>query len=305
MNRLHRGLRATLLGLTVNTLLAGGKLAAGFIGHSSALVADGVESVADILSSIVVLQSVVVASEPADEDHPYGHGKAEPIAAAVVSGMMLLAAVWILVAAVAGMIGPRLSPQPFTLVVLVLAVFVKEGLFRFVSREAARTQSSAMRADAWHHRADMLTSLAAAIGITFALVGGPRFASADNVAAMVAAVIIGRNGWYLLLPAVNELMDSSPGRAVVNLIRRAAEGTPGVDAVEKCLARKMGHRYHVEMHVEVDPEMTVRRSHEIAHQVKDRVCTEVPAVSDVLVHIEPRGQKQAMKGKKTKMEDRR
>ena len=305
MNRLHRGLRATLLGLTVNTLLAGGKLAAGLLGNSNALVADGVESLADILSSIVVLRGVVVASEPADEDHPYGHGKAEPIAAAIVSGLMLAAAVWIAFDAVVGVTRPRSSPQAFTLAVLVAAVFVKEGLFRFVSREAAKTQSTAMRADAWHHRTDMLTSLAAAIGITFALVGGQRFAPADNVAAMVAAAIIARNGWLLLRPAVNELMDRAPGRAVVNQIRRAAEATPGVDAVEKCLVRKMGHRYYVEMHVEVDPEMTVRRSHEIAHQVKDHVCTEVPAVSDVLVHIEPSGQRQAARGKKTKREDRR
>lgn len=293
MNRLHLGLRATLLGLSVNTLLAGGKLAAGFIGHSSALVADGVESLADILSSLVVLRGVVVASEPADEDHPYGHGKAEPIAAAVVAALMLGAVVWIVAAAITGMTSHRHSPQPFTLAVLAAAVFVKEGLFRFVSREAARAQSLAMRADAWHHRTDMITSLAAAIGISVALVGGERLAAADNVAAVVAGAIIARNGWHLLRPAVNELMDRSPGRAVVEQIRRAAQATPGVDAVEKCLVRKMGHRYYVEMHVEVDPEMTVRRSHEIAHQVKDHVCTDVPAVSDVLVHIEPRGQMQA------------
>jgi cation diffusion facilitator family transporter len=287
MNRLHRGLRATLTGLAVNTALAGVKLAAGVLGHSNALVADGVESIADIFSSIVVWRGLIVAAEPPDEDHPYGHGKAEPLAAAVVSAMMLAAAVWIVIEAVLGMITPHPSPQPFTLIVLAAVVVIKESLFRFAAREAASTQSTAVHTDAWHHRSDVLTSLAAAVGITVSLVGGQRFAAADDVAAIFAALVIVWNGWRLLQPAMNELMDRSPDSGVVEQIRHIAETTPGVDAVEKCYVRKMGYEFYVDMHVELDPEMTVRRSHEIAHNVKDRVRTTIPAVRDVLIHIEP------------------
>ncbi len=285
--RLKRGLRATFTGLAVNTVLAGGKLGAGVLGHSHALTADGVESLADVFSSVVVWRGLVVAAEPADEDHPYGHGKAEPIAAAVVSGTLLLAAVWITAQALSGLFHPHSSPSPFTLLVLVVAVSVKEGLFQFVRRESVSVRSSAMHTDAWHHRSDAVTSLAAAIGITVSLLGGSRFAVADDIAAIVAAGIVAANGWRLLRGALSELMDQSPAPELVEQIRRVASRTPGVELVEKCLVRKMGYHYYVDMHVEVDPQMTVQRSHDIAHEVKNDVRSKFPAVRDVLVHIEP------------------
>ncbi|HWX19862.1 MAG TPA: cation diffusion facilitator family transporter [Candidatus Binatia bacterium] len=286
-SRLQRGLRATFSGLAVNTVLAGSKLAAGILGHSHALIADAVESLADIFSSIIVWRGLVVAAEPADEDHPYGHGKAEPLAAAIVSVMLLMAAGWIAVTAISEIHRPHLSPAPFTLLVLFVVIAIKESLFRFVLHTSVSVDSSAIKADAWHHRSDAITSLAAAIGISVALVGGKGFEAADDAAAVAAALVIAWNGWHLLLPALNELMDRSPNREIVERIRRIAEAVRGVDAVEKCMARKMGHQYYVDMHVEVDPEMTVQRSHEIAHDVKDKVRTQVPRVRDVLVHIEP------------------
>ena len=289
LSRLQRSLRATFLGLTTNAVLSGIKLATGIIGHSHALVADAVESFADVFSSLIVWRGVTVAAEPADEDHPYGHGKAEPLAAAIVSGMLLLAAGWIAVKAFSEITKPHPAPAPFTLVVLLVVVVVKEILFRFVRREASAVDNAAMRTDAWHHRSDAITSFAAGIGISVSLLGGPGYEAADDWAAIAAACVIAWNGWRLLRPAFNELMDTAPDRKIRDEIRRLAETTPGVARVEKCFVRKMGYQFYVDMHVEVDPQMTVLRSHEIAHAVKDKIRDAKPAVSDVLVHIEPLG----------------
>jgi len=273
--------------MTVNTVLAASKLAAGLLGHSHALVADAVESLADIFSSIIVWRGLVVAAEPADEDHPYGHGKAEPIAAAIVSAMLLLAAAWITATALGEIRQPHLAPALFTLMVLVVVVAIKEGLFRFVLQTSQSIDSSAIKADAWHHRSDAITSLAAGIGISVSLIGGRGYERADDVAAVAAALVIAWNGWRVLRPALSELMDRSPSRDVVERVRRIAASAPGVEGVEKCMVRKMGHNYYVDMHVEVDPQMTVERSHHIAHEVKDKIRSELPRVRDVLVHIEP------------------
>jgi cation diffusion facilitator family transporter len=285
--RLKRGLRATLLGLVVNSLLTTGKFLAGIFGHSHALVADAVESLADIFSSVVVWRGLVVASEPADEDHPYGHGKAEPLAAAVVSTMLLLAGGWITVSALRSIGAPHPSPRPFTLIVLLGVMVVKEAMFRFVLRESVSLDSSAVQTDAWHHRSDAITSLAAFLGITVALIGGRDYAAADDFAALVAAVVIGWNGWRSLRPALDELMDRTPGRDLEESIRQAAESVPGVERVEKCFLRKMGHQFYADMHVEVHPQMTVQRAHVIAHDVKDKIRRDIPKVRDVLIHIEP------------------
>jgi cation diffusion facilitator family transporter len=287
LNRLQRGLRATFAGMAVNVVLSGTKLTAGIAGHSHALVADAVESFADIFSSLIVWRGLVVAAEPPDEDHPYGHGKAEPIASAIVAAMLLGAALWIVLTACGEIMQPHQKPAPFTLIVLVAVVVVKESLFRFVSREGKVVDSSAVRTDAWHHRSDAITSVAAGIGISVSLIGGRGFEAADDVAAIAAAGVIAWNGWHLLRPALNELMDTAPGREVIDQIRQIATATPGVDRVEKCFVRKVGYQYFVDMHVEVDPQMTVLRSHEIAHNVKDKIRGVIPAVTDVLVHIEP------------------
>ena len=288
-NRLERSLRATFLGMAVNAALTASKFAAGILGHSHALTADAVESTADIFSSVIVWRGLIVAAEPADPDHPYGHGKAEPLAAASVAIMLLLAAVGIMARSAQGLLDleHRERPRAFTLCVLIAVIVIKEILFRFVSREAGSVQSIALFTDAWHHRSDALTSLAAGLGITLALFGGPRLAFADDAAAIVAGAIIAWNGWRLLRPALNELMDAAPGSALISDIRTAASAVPGVNAVEKCIARKMGFQYFVDMHVEVDPRITVQQGHHIAHNVKNKVRSAIPSVCDVLVHIEP------------------
>jgi len=287
-DRLRRTLRATFIGLAVNLVLAATKLAAGIVGHSHALVADAVESFADVLSAVIVWRGLVIAHEPADEDHPYGHGKAEPLAAAFVSVMLLIASGWIILRSFTEIAHPHSTPAPFTLVVLIVVVLVKELLFRYVLSEAQAVDSSAVRSDAWHHRSDAITSVAAGVGISIALVGGNGFESADDWAAIVAGCVIAWNGSWLLRLAINELMDKSPGDELVAAVRRLAATIPGVDGVEKCFVRKMGYHYYVDMHVEVDPQMTVQRSHDIAHDVKDRVREKFPSVRDVLVHVEPR-----------------
>jgi len=285
--RLQRSLRVTFIGMIVNALLAAVKMVTGVVGHSHALVADGVESLADIFSSIIVWRGLVVAETPADDDHPYGHGKAEPMAAATVSVMLLLAAAWIAFNALHDINEPRVAPSPFTLLILIGVIVVKETLFRFVLHESETVESSAVQTDAWHHRSDAITSAAAFLGISISLIGGKGYEAADNWAAVAAAAVIAWNGWRLLLPAANELMDRSPDRELIEQIRAVAGTIPGVDGVEKCVVRKVGHRYFVDMHVEVDPQMTVRRAHDIAHDVKDKVRTQLPSVQDVLVHIEP------------------
>jgi cation diffusion facilitator family transporter len=285
--RLHRSLRATWSGLAVNVTFTIAKFLAGFFGHSQALIADAVESLADIFSSIIVWRGLVVAETPPDEDHPYGHGKAEPLAAAIVSAMLLLAAGLIAYHSLHGILEPRVAPSAWTLILLVVVIAVKELLFRFVLQEGAHVESSAVKTDAWHHRSDAITSAAAFVGICIALVGGKGYENADNWAALVAAIVIATNGWLLLRPALNELMDHSPDRELIDKIKSIAATIPGVDRVEKCFVRKMGWQFYADMHIEVDPQMTVLHSHEIAHEVKNKVRREIPNVRDVLVHIEP------------------
>ena len=286
-SRLQRSLRATFLGLAANVILTVVKFLAGIFGHSQALIADAVESLADIFSSIIVWRGLVVAETPPDEDHPYGHGKAEPLAAATVSAMLLLAAGMIAYHSLHGIIAPRVAPSPWTLIILIGVIAVKETLFRFVLRESETVSSSAVETDAWHHRSDAITSAAAFLGISIALIGGKGYETADNWAALAAACVIAWNGWRLLRPALNELMDRSPDRELIGKIRAAAEKIPGVGGVEKCFVRKMGYQFFVDMHVEVDPQMTVENSHRIGHEVKNKVRAEIPSVRDVLIHIEP------------------
>jgi cation diffusion facilitator family transporter len=288
-------LRATFIGIVVNMVLGAAKFAAGILGHSHALIADATESFADIFNSLIVWRGIVVAEAPADKDHPYGHGKAEPLAAAFGSAMLLLGAVWIAAKAlsdIAALGNPasaalREPPRAFTLLVLGLVVVVKEALFRFVLSEGTAIENTAVTTDAWHHRSDAITSVAAAVGITIALLGGPKYVAADDFAAIFAAIVIGYNGFLLLRPALSELMDKAPDEELNQNVLAIAGTVAGVGRVEKCFVRKMGYHFYAEMHIEVDPQMTVQRSHEIAHAVKNRVREQLPRVHDVLVHIEP------------------
>lgn len=285
--RLQTGLRTTATGLMVNFGLAVGKLVAGWLGHSHALIADGIESLADMLSSVIVWRGLRIAAEPADRDHPYGHGKAEPLAAALVAMMLIFAAVWIAWTSTIEILRPHDPPALYTLAVLLVVILIKETLFRWVWGKGIEMDSSAVRSDAWHHRADAITSLCAAVGITVAIVGGPRFAIADGIAALLASLIIGGNGWHLWRSARDELMDAAPDEDEIAAIRQIAGEVTGVAAVEKCHVRRMGPNRFVDIHIEVAPDLTVKRAHEIAHDVKATLRGDRPEIVDVLVHVEP------------------
>ena len=285
----RRGMRISLIGLLVNAALAIVKLVAGLLGHSYALVADAVESMADIFGSLVVWSGLRIGALPADRDHPYGHGKAEPLAALIVALLLVAAAIGIAVQAVREILSPHYMPAAYTLWVLLSVVAVKEGLFRIVRRVAGEVKSSAVLLDAWHHRSDAITSAAAAVGISIALIGGQPYAPADDWAALFASSVILFNAYRLSKPPLQELMDAEPSE-IIQQVRSVASAVPGVAGVEKVFARKSGMRYWVDMHVEVDPEISVRRAHGIAHQVKDAVRARLPTVTDVLIHIEPHGQ---------------
>ena len=286
---LQTGARVALLGLVINVAFATVKIAAGVIGHAYVLIADGIESTLDIGGSIVIWGGLTVAAKPPDQTHPYGHGKAEPIAAIVVALGVLVAAIGLAIESVREILTPHHGPAPFTLAVLVVVIVVKEILFRYVNRVGKEFESTAVQTDAWHHRSDALTSAAAFIGISVALIGGERWRSADDWAALFACAVIGANGVRLLLPAFHEIMDTAPGGKIVMSIQRVAASVPGVVEVEKCRARKMGLDFYVDLHARVDGNISVHQGHEIAHRVKAAIQQSNPRVADVLVHIEPAG----------------
>jgi cation diffusion facilitator family transporter len=285
--RLAGGLRVARLGVVANAGLALIKGVAGVLGHSFALVADAVESLADILGSAVVWGGLRISAQGADADHPYGHGKAEPLAAAAVGMLLLAAALGIVVQGVRGVLVPGESPAGWTLVIIALVIVVKELLFRRVLRVSDSLGSTAVMADAWHHRSDAISSLAAFVGIAAAVVGGARWAWADDAAALVAAVIIFANGWRIVRPAVYELMDGAPDPALVRRVREVAEAVPGVRRTEKLLARKVGTRFLVDLHVHADPLLTLHDAHLLGGIVKSAIQQAIPAVENVLVHMEP------------------
>jgi cation diffusion facilitator family transporter len=283
----RRGIQSAQVGLLVNTLLAIIKLFAGVLGNAYALIADAVESSADIFSSLIVWGGLRIASKQADDEYPFGYGKAEPLAAAVVSLMLIGAAAGIAVEAIREIRLPHHAPAPFTLAVLVGVILVKEVLFRRVRAVGHEVASTAVKADAWHHRSDAITSTAAFIGISIALIGGPGWESADDWAALVASGVIVVNAVMLIRPAIDDLMDRSPGGHLIEVISAAATATPGVRYIEKLKVRKVGFGYYVDLHVQAEPMMTLREAHNLSGRVKSEIRAAVPEVAGVLIHMEP------------------
>jgi len=286
---IHRGIRWAQLGLLVNAALALVKFITGILGHSYALIADGIESSADILSSFIVWSGLRISTRTADQYYPFGYGKAEALAAAVVSLMLLAAALGISIESVREIITPHNAPAPFTLVVLVLVVVIKEILYRRVFAVGSEAGSSAVQAEAWHHRADAITSACAFVGISVALIGGPGWEMADAWAALVAASIIAYNGLSLLRPAIADLMDRTPSGDVLDRVSAAAMAVEEVRAIEKIKVRKAGIEYFVDLHVQANPAMTLNAAHILSGKVKSAIKAAVPAVTGVLVHMEPFG----------------
>ena len=286
-SNLQSGARVALLGMLINAALAIAKIVAGLLGNAYVLIADGIESALDVAGSVVIWGGLKFAARPPDATHPYGHGKAEPIAAAIVAGGVIVAAVGLAVQSTREIFTPHHAPAPFTLVVLIVVVVVKELLYRSVIRLGRNVESTAVQTDAWHHRSDALTSIAAFVGISIALIGGAGWETADDWAALFACALIAFNGFRLLSPALHEIMDTAPRGEMSEIIRKAAGAVGGVVEVEKCLVRKMGLHFYVDLHVGVDGAMSVRDGHDIAHEVKHAIQAMDPRIADVLVHVEP------------------
>jgi divalent metal cation (Fe/Co/Zn/Cd) transporter len=268
----RRGIRAAQTALVVKSLLVAVKLAAGIVGHTYALIADAVESSTDIFSSLIVWGGLHVAGQSPDEAHPYGHGKAEAIAGAVVALMLLGGALGIAIGAVH---------------VIAVVVIIKETLFRRTLEVGEKTGSIAVQTDAWHQRSDAITSAAAFVGIAIALWGGPGWESADDWAALFASLVIAANGFRFLRAAVDDLMDRTPEEPIVRAIEAAAHSVPGVQATEKIRVRKIGADYLVDLHVQADPTMSLHEAHIISGKVKYAIRQAVPRVRDALIHMEP------------------
>jgi cation diffusion facilitator family transporter len=286
------GIRAAQTGMIVNAILAAIKLLAGILGNTYALIADAVESGADVFASLLVWGGLAVAAQPADDDHPYGHGKAEAMAALAVALMLLAASVGIAIQAAREIRTPHLVPEPWTLVVLVAVVIVKWVLSRRVHAVGEATASTAVKADAVHHLSDAITSAAAFIGIVLSLVGsrfwgGSGWESADDWAALVAAAVIAFNGVSMLRAATHDLMDRMPGPEIVRPIAESALGVLGVRAIEKLYVRKAGLAYRVTVHVQADADMSLEDAHRLGGRVKHAICTRSAHVNYVLVHMEP------------------
>lgn len=287
LNPSLRAIRTTQLGIAISVVLVVLKASSGYIGHSYALIADATETGADVFSSVLLWIGLRIAMKPADQNHPYGHGKAEPLASILISLSLMGAAVWIGWHAVTFIQTPHTLPKKFTLLVLLLVVLIKESMFRYVLRVGKEINSTAVKADAYHHRSDVISSVAALIGIMIALIGGKGYEGADDWAALLAALVIFYNAIQLMLPGLAEIMDAAPSAEIIQQVREVSSGISQVMKVEKCYVRKMGFDYFVDLHIQVQPDLTVFQGHEIAHQVKDTLLKQTLGIKDVLIHVEP------------------
>jgi cation diffusion facilitator family transporter len=278
-----------ILAICVNVVLMLVKIGVGLLGNSYALVADGIESASDIFSSLITWAGFQFSLKPADDNHPYGHGKVEALAGMFAGFALLGAAVVIGWNSVLEIRTPHHAPAWFTLPVLIGVVVVKEYLSRKVFSASRDLDSNALKGDAWHHRSDAITSGACALGIVVALIGGPGYEAADDWAALIACVIIVINAFLIFKGSLNDVLDGNVSSDLYDTITATAASTPGVINTEKCRMRKSGISLFVDIHIRVDPTISVFEGHEISHRVKDRLLAANPRLKDVIIHIEPAG----------------
>jgi cation diffusion facilitator family transporter len=287
MTNEQTAIKTTYFSIVGNASLAIIKGLAGFFGNSYALIADAIESTADIFSSFLVLFGLKYANRPADKNHPYGHGRAEPLITFLVVGFLITSATIIAYESIKNIGTPHELPKIWTLFVLIPLIIWKEISFQLVIRKAKETNSSSLKADAWHHRSDAITSIAALIGISIALYFGKGYETADDWAALFASGFILYNSYKIFRPALGEIMDEHLYDDLVAEIRKVSLTCAGVVATEKCFVRKAGMKYHVELHAIVQADITVKNGHEIAHNLKDTLLNDIPQLGHVLIHIEP------------------
>jgi cation diffusion facilitator family transporter len=287
MTNEQTAVKATYFSIIGNTLLAIIKGLAGFFGNSYALTADAIESTTDIFSSFLVLFGIKYSNRPADQNHPYGHGRAEPLITFLVVGFLITSATIIAYESINNIGTPHELPKPWTLLVLGTIIIWKEYSFRLVMKRSMESNSSSLKADAWHHRSDAITSVAAFIGISIALFLGKGYESADDWAALFASGFIFYNSYLIFRPALGEIMDEHLNEDLIVDIRKVAQQVNGIVNTEKCFIRKAGMKYHVELHAIVNSTITVKAGHELAHLLKDTLREKIPELGHVLIHIEP------------------
>ncbi len=287
MTNEQTALKATYFSIIGNVCLSIVKGLAGFFGNSYALIADAIESTTDIFSSLLVLFGIKYSSRPADENHPYGHGRAEPLITFLVVGFLITSATIIAYESISNINTPHNLPKSWTLIVLGLIIIWKEYSFRLVMKKSKESNSSSLRADAWHHRSDAITSVAAFIGISIALLFGKGYESADDWAALFASGFIIYNSYLIFRPALSEIMDEHLYDDLVDEIRKVSLQVDGIIDTEKCFIRKAGMKYHVDLHAIVDADISVREGHELAHNLKDTLRMQISELGHVLIHIEP------------------
>lgn len=280
-------IKSAWFGVTINSILAIVKIFSGILGHSYALIADGIESTADIFASVLVLIGIKYSTKPPDKNHPYGHGRAEALFTFVVVGFLLASATVIAFQSIINIQTPHETPAFFTLYVLGGIILIKELSYQNVIRKSRETKSSVLKAEAWHHRSDAITSVFAFVGISIAIYMGEGYEIADDIAALVASGFIVYNAYKIFRPALGEIMDEHLYHDMENDIRIISQSVKGVKDIEKCYIRKVGMTFHVDIHVVVKGDITVVLGHHIGHQLKKELMLRIPEISEVLTHVEP------------------
>lgn len=287
MTHEQTAIKTTYFSIIGNTILAIIKWLAGFFGNSYALIADAIESTTDIFSSLLVLFGLKYTSKPADKNHPYGHGRAEPLITFIVVGFLITSATIIAYESIKNINTPHALPKAWTLLILGTIIIWKELSYRLVIKKSKETHSSSLKADAWHHRSDAITSLAAFVGISIAILFGKGYETADDWAALFASFFILYNSYLIFRPALGEIMDEHTHDDLIALIRKVSITTSGILDTEKCFVRKAGMSYHIELHAIVDGNKTVKEGHDLAHKLKETLQQKIPQLAHILIHIEP------------------
>ena len=277
-----------LFSLFGNIVLVFVKLITALFGNSFVLIADAIESTGDVFSSFIIYLGLRVSNKPSDKDHPFGHGKVEPIISFLVVLFLIISAGFIAYQAISNIQSPQKMPSPYTLFVVGGVIIYKELLYQFVCKKSKQTDSTSLKADAWHHRSDAITSLAAFIGIGLALLLGEGYEHMDDWAALVASAIIIVNAYFVFRPALGELLDEQNHDQLIDEVKIISEEVQGVIDTEKCFIRKFGMRYVVDIHVRVSANLTVEEGHTIGHNVQDTVQKNFPQIEHVFTHVEPK-----------------
>ena len=278
--------RVTLVGALINIVVSAAQITGGVFAHSQALIADGLHTLSDLVSDAVVLFAAKHGSQDADEDHPYGHRRIETLGSVFVGLALVGVAAAIGFNAVERLFNPArlLSPQPLALAFAALAIVSKEALYHYTIHVAKRVRSSLLRANAWHHRSDVFSSLVVFAGIVGTLMGLPYL---DAIAAIVVAVMIARIGWQLAASGARELIDTALDSEEVDAIRRVILATDGVSGVHMLRTRRMGGEALADVHILVNSRISVSEGHRISEAVEHRLIEEIEEMSDVTVHIDP------------------